>query len=93
MDPSRAYSGVISNFINVKIQKIGDIQPTLPFTEYEFLKKYRESFAVSELGRIAARNIHSETLQLFFGIHMANAATLAARQLAAELKAKEKKRA
>ena len=45
------------------------------------------------VGRIAARNRRSETLQLFFGIHMANAATLAARQLAAELKAKEKKRA
>jgi len=38
----------------VKLQKIGDIQPTLPFTEYDFLKKYRESFAVSELGRIRA---------------------------------------
>lgn len=38
----------------MKLQKIGDIQPTLPFTEYDFLKKYRESFAVSELGRIHA---------------------------------------
>lgn len=38
----------------MKLQKIGDIQPTLPFTEYDFLKKYRESFAVSELGRIRA---------------------------------------
>ena len=38
----------------MKIQKIGDIQPTLPFTEYDFLKKCRESFAVSELGRIRA---------------------------------------
>ena len=45
------------------------------------------------VGRIAARNRHSETLLLFFGIHMANAATLAARQLAAELSSKEKKRA
>lgn len=45
------------------------------------------------VGRIAARNRHSETLLLFFGIHMANAATLAARQLAAELKSKQKKRA
>ena len=77
----------------MKLQKIGYIQPTLPFTEYDFLKKYRESFEVSELGRIAASNRHSETLLLFFGIHMTNAATLAARQLAAELKAKEKKRA
>ena len=31
------------------------------------------------LGRIKARNEYSETLLLFFGIHMANAATLAAR--------------
>ena len=45
------------------------------------------------VGRIAARNRYSETLLLFFGIHMANAATLAARQLAAELSSKEKKRA
>lgn len=45
------------------------------------------------VGRIAARNRHSETLLLFFGIHITNAATLAARQLAAKLKAKEKKRA
>jgi hypothetical protein len=45
------------------------------------------------VGRIAARNRHSETLLLFFGIHMANAAILAARQLATELSSKEKKRA
>ena len=38
----------------MKIQKIGDIQPSLPLTEYDFLKKYHESFAVSELGRIHA---------------------------------------
>lgn len=36
------------------------------------------------VGRIAARNQVSETLLLFFGIHMANAATLAARELAKE---------
>ena len=42
------------------------------------------------VGRIAARNSRSETLLLFFGIHMANAATLAARQLASE--GKEKRR-
>lgn len=34
------------------------------------------------VGRIAARNRHSETLLLFFGIHMANAATLVARDMA-----------
>lgn len=45
------------------------------------------------VGRISARNRYSETLQLFFGIHMANAATLAGHQLAAEMKEKEKKRA
>ena len=38
----------------MKLQKICDIQPTLPLTEYDFLQKYRESFAVSELGRIHA---------------------------------------
>ena len=38
----------------MKLQKITDIQPTLPFTEYDFLKKYRESFEISELGRIHA---------------------------------------
>ncbi len=36
------------------------------------------------VGRIAARNARSETLLLFFGIHMANAATLAARCLTKE---------
>lgn len=82
MDPSRAYSGGI--FIHREDTKIGDIQPTLPFTEYDFLKKYRESFA---------RNRYSESLLLFFDIHMANAATLAAQQLAAELGSKEMKRA
>ena len=36
------------------------------------------------VGRIAARNQFSETLLIFFGIHMANAATLTARELAKE---------
>lgn len=44
------------------------------------------------VGRIAARNRHSETLLLFFGIHMANAATLAARKMAKEERVKEKKK-
>lgn len=44
------------------------------------------------VGRIAARNQRSETLLLFFGIHMANAAILAARKLAAEEKNKEKRK-
>ncbi|MCD8386912.1 MAG: transposase [Bacteroidales bacterium] len=42
------------------------------------------------VGMIAARNRFSETLLLFFGIHMANAATLAARRLRAEEEEKEK---
>ena len=42
------------------------------------------------LGVIAARNSRSETLLLFFGIHMANASILAARQLAREEKARAK---
>lgn len=41
---------------------------------------------------IYGRNRHSETLLLFFGIHMANAAILAARKLADEQKEKQKKR-
>ena len=42
------------------------------------------------VGRIAARNQFSEALLLFFGINMANAATLAAREFAKE-EAKEKR--
>ena len=42
------------------------------------------------LGIIAARNSRSETLLLFFGIHMANASILVARQLAREEKARAK---
>ena len=45
------------------------------------------------VGRIAARNRYSETLLLFFGIHMANAATLAARRLAKDERNKERRRA
>ncbi|MDE6716708.1 MAG: transposase [Muribaculaceae bacterium] len=41
------------------------------------------------LARIAARNRNSETLQLFFGIHMANAATLAARHIADKIRKKK----
>lgn len=44
------------------------------------------------VGRIAARNRYSETLLLFFGIHMANAATLAARRLAKEERGQEKEK-
>ena len=44
------------------------------------------------VGRIASRNSRSETLQLFFGIHMANAATLAARVFAMEEKEKQRQR-
>ena len=43
------------------------------------------------LGVIAARNSRSETLLLFFGIHMANASILAARQLPVKKKLERKK--
>lgn len=36
----------------MKLQKISDIQPTLAFTEFDFIQKYRDSFKNSELGRI-----------------------------------------
>ena len=39
----------------MKLQKISEITATLPFTEFDFMQKYRESFAVSELGRIYAQ--------------------------------------
>ena len=38
------------------------------------------------VGRIKARNMFSETLLLFFGIHTENAAVLAARQMAGDKK-------
>ena len=38
--------------MSVKLRRISDIRPTLGFTEYDFVEKYRASFAVSELGRI-----------------------------------------
>ena len=44
------------------------------------------------VGRIAARNSRSETLLLFCGMQCANAAILAARQLAIEEKRKQRKR-
>ena len=39
----------------MKLRKISDITPTLPFTEFDFLQHYRDSFAKSELGRIRSR--------------------------------------
>ena len=39
----------------MKLRKISDITATLPFTEFDFMQKYRESFAASELGRIYAQ--------------------------------------
>ena len=39
----------------MKLRKIPEITATLPFTEFDFMQKYRESFAVSELGRIYAQ--------------------------------------
>ncbi|MCS3197403.1 transposase [Bacteroides thetaiotaomicron] len=38
----------------VKIQKISEIEPRLGFAEFDMLKKYRQSFATSELGRLHA---------------------------------------
>ena len=34
-----------------KIEKISEIHPTLGFTEFDILEKYRKSFNESELGR------------------------------------------
>ena len=46
------FGGILLKKSAVKLQQISDIRPTLGFTEFDFLEKYRESFAVSELGRI-----------------------------------------
>ena len=35
-----------------KIQNISEIQPTLDFTEFDILEKYRKSFNERELGRL-----------------------------------------
>ena len=35
-----------------KIQNISEIHPTLGFTEFDILEKYRKSFNESELGRL-----------------------------------------
>ena len=35
-----------------KIQNISDIHPTLGFTEFDILEKYRKNFNESELGRL-----------------------------------------
>lgn len=36
----------------MELQKLSEIQPPLPFTEFDFQQKYLESFKLSELGRI-----------------------------------------
>ena len=51
--------------------------------EWRQLGNQKQHYAV---GRIKARNMFSETLLLFFGIHTANAAILAARQMARDMK-------
>ena len=35
-----------------KVQNISEIHPTLGFTEFDVLEKYRKSFHESELGRL-----------------------------------------
>ncbi len=44
----------------MKLRKISEITATLPFSEFDFMQKYRESFAVSELGRIHAQLLLKE---------------------------------
>ena len=47
----------------VKIQKISEIEPCLGFTEFDMLKKYRQSFEKSELGRLHSLFPFSELAQ------------------------------
>ena len=50
----------------VKIQKISEIEPCVGFTEFDMLKKYRQSFATSELGRLQALFPFSELGQQMY---------------------------
>ncbi len=47
----------------VKIRKISEIEPTLGFTEFDILEKYRQSFEKSELGRLHSLFPFSELAQ------------------------------
>ena len=38
----------------MKLQKIIEINPILPFTEFDWMQKYRKGFESSELGRLHA---------------------------------------
>ena len=44
-----------------KIHNISEIHPTLGFTEFDILEKYRKSFNESELGKLPC---HLQALQL-----------------------------
>ena len=44
--------GKFPNQDMAKVQNISEIQPTLGFTEFDILEKYRKSFNESELGRL-----------------------------------------
>ena len=46
-----AKTGEIPNKDMAKIQNISEIHPTLGFTEFDILEKYRKSFNESELSR------------------------------------------
>ena len=47
----------------VKIRKLSEIEPTLGFTEFDILEKYRQSFEKSELGRLHSLFPFSELAQ------------------------------
>ena len=44
--------GKFSNKDMAKVQNISEIHPTLGFTEFDILERYRKSFHESELGRL-----------------------------------------
>lgn len=101
-NPNRTYctkNKIITNFarkgpkpkdedtqVSAKRRIIGNLRATVMEGSFGNQKQH------FTLARVAARNQWSETLMIFFGIHMANAATLAARKLAQELKEQKKER-
>ena len=50
--------GKFPNQDMAKVQNISEIQPTLGFTEFDILEKYRKSFNESELGKLQIGRAH-----------------------------------
>ena len=61
----RPKRGKFQNIDAVKVQNISEIHPTLGFTEFDILEKYRKSFHESELGIRRPRNKYSDVAKSY----------------------------